>query len=112
MGLCVQREWVEGGGGYMGATGNRDSQLVSRNVLNDFTDDTLAISAGSIFQNGTPRMLAAYWRRSSTSVWVGWVKMDSMGNFNGQWVILNMDIRSPWRRLMFRLCWTSRMVYL
>ncbi len=34
----------------MGATGNRGSQLASRNVLNDFTDDTLIISAGSIFQ--------------------------------------------------------------
>ncbi len=65
---------------FMGVSGNRDSQLASRNVLNDFTDDALTASAGSIFQNGTARMLAAYWRRSSTSVWVGWVKMGSMGN--------------------------------
>ncbi len=81
--------------GYMGASGNRDSQLASRNALNDLTGDALIISTGSIFQNGSARMLAAYWRRLSTSMWVGWVKMDSMGNFEGQWGILNRDIRSP-----------------
>ncbi len=38
-------EWVR----YMGTSGNRDSQLTSRNVLNDFTDDALIISVGSLF---------------------------------------------------------------
>ncbi len=79
----------------MGASGNRDSQLASRNALNGLTDDALIISAGSIFQTESARMLAAYGRRWSTSMWVGWVKMDSMGNFEGQWGILNRDIRSP-----------------
>ncbi len=33
--------------GYMGTSGNRDSQLASRSALKDFTDDALSISAGS-----------------------------------------------------------------
>ncbi len=33
--------------GYIGTSGDRDSQLVSRNVLKDFADDALTISAGS-----------------------------------------------------------------
>ncbi len=40
----------------MGASGNRYSQLASRNVLNDFTDDSLTTSVGSLFQNGTTRI--------------------------------------------------------
>ncbi len=32
---------------YIGTSGDRDSQLVPRNVLKDFTDDVLVISAGS-----------------------------------------------------------------
>ncbi len=35
--------------GFMGTSGNRDSQLASRNVLNDFTDDALVISARCLF---------------------------------------------------------------
>ncbi len=38
VGSSVQREWVVG---YIGTLGNRHSQLVSRIVLNDFTDDSL-----------------------------------------------------------------------
>ncbi len=37
----------------------RDSQLASRSVLNDFTDDALAISTGSLFQNEIARLLKA-----------------------------------------------------
>ncbi len=47
--------------GYMGALGNRDCPLASSSVLKDFTDDALTISAGSLFQNETARMLKAYW---------------------------------------------------
>ncbi len=48
--------------GYKGASGNRDTQLASRSVLNDFTGEALTISASSLFQNGTARILKAYWR--------------------------------------------------
>ncbi len=47
----------------MGTSGNRDSQRASRSALKDFTDDALTISAGSLFQNGTARMVKANWRR-------------------------------------------------
>ncbi len=46
MGSCVQRELVVGEAAYVGASGNRDSQLVSRSVLRDYFDDVLIISAG------------------------------------------------------------------
>ncbi len=60
VGLCVLiRLWEELG--YMGALGNRDCQLASRRVLKDFTEDALTISAGSLFQNGTARMMKTYW---------------------------------------------------
>ncbi len=49
--------------GYMGTSGKRDGQFVFRILLNDFNDDALTISADSSFQNGTARMLKAYWRR-------------------------------------------------
>ncbi len=45
------------GVGYMGTSGNRDSQLASRSVLKDFTDDALTISAGSLIQDGTARTM-------------------------------------------------------
>ncbi len=48
--------------GYVDGSGNRDIQLASRNVLRDFTNDTLAISAGSSLQNGTSRTLKTCWR--------------------------------------------------
>ncbi len=32
--------------GYIDTSGNRDSQLASRSVLKDFTDDALTISTG------------------------------------------------------------------
>ncbi len=47
----------------MGTSGNRDCQLASRSVLNDFTDEALTISAGSSFQNWTARMVKAFSRR-------------------------------------------------
>ncbi len=51
----------------MGTSENWDSQLASRSVLNDFADDTLAISTGSLFENRTVRMLKASWRREVTT---------------------------------------------
>ncbi len=35
--------------GYMGTSGNRDSQLAAKSVLTDFTDDALTISAGGFY---------------------------------------------------------------
>ncbi len=37
----------------MGISGNKDSQLASIRILNDFTDEVLPISAGSLSRNGT-----------------------------------------------------------
>ncbi len=48
-------------GGHLGASGNSDSQFASKMVLNDFTGDALIISAGSLFKNGTSRMLKVHW---------------------------------------------------
>ncbi len=48
----------------MGTSGNRDCQRASSSALKDFTDDALTISAGSLFQNGTARMVRANWRRN------------------------------------------------
>ncbi len=44
----------------MGTSENRDCQWVSRSVLKDFTEDALTISAGSLFQNGTARIVKAH----------------------------------------------------
>ncbi len=41
----------------MGTSGNSDCQLACRSFLKDFTEDPLTISAGSLFQNETVRML-------------------------------------------------------
>ncbi len=49
--------------GYMGTSGNMDSHLASGSVLNDFTDDALATSAGSLFQSGAALMVNAFWRQ-------------------------------------------------
>ncbi len=43
----------------MGTSGNRDCQRASRSALKDFTYDALTISAGSLFRNGTARMVKA-----------------------------------------------------
>ncbi len=66
----------------MGTSGNRDCQRASRSALKDFTDDALTISAGSLFQNETARMVKANWRRR--------VK-------HRFWWNLNAWPRSPWR---------------
>ncbi len=50
---CTQREWAVEGGGLYGYLIEPYSQLASRSVLNDFTDDALTIPAGNIFKNGT-----------------------------------------------------------
>ncbi len=63
VGQRVQTKGVWEEVGYMGTSGNRDCQWASRNVLKDFTEDALAISAGSLFQNGTARMVKKNWRR-------------------------------------------------
>ncbi len=63
MGRCVLREWVVRGGGLDEYFGVRDSQWASRRVLMDFTEDALTISADSLFQNGTARIVRAKWRR-------------------------------------------------
>ncbi len=39
----------------MGTSGNRDSQLASRNVLNDFTVNALAIAAVSYSDHVSPK---------------------------------------------------------
>ncbi len=55
----MQKEKVVGGGGLCGLyiSGNRDSQLASISILNDFTDDVLTTSADSLLLNGTVRIL-------------------------------------------------------
>ncbi len=54
-GRCVLREWVARGGGLDGYF------WASRGVLKDFTEDALTILAGSLFQNGTARIVKANW---------------------------------------------------
>ncbi len=46
----------------MGTSGNRDCHWASRSVLKDFTEDALTISPGSLFQNGSVRIVKANWR--------------------------------------------------
>ncbi len=46
----------------MGTSGDRDCQRASRGALKDVTEDALTISAGTLFQNGTVRMVKANWR--------------------------------------------------
>ncbi len=51
--MCAEgkRLWEEVG--YVGyISGNRDSQLASISILNDFTDDVLTTSADSLLKNG------------------------------------------------------------
>ncbi len=50
MGSCVQREWDRGEVGNMGTSGNRDSHLASRSVLNNVADDALTISNLNAFR--------------------------------------------------------------
>ncbi len=61
----MQGKYVSGGGGVgsMGTSGSRNSQLASRSVLNDFTDDGFSISAGILLQSGATQRLEAYLRR-------------------------------------------------
>ncbi len=56
----------------MGTSGNQDSQLASRSVLNGFADNALTMSAGSLFQNGTAGMLKAYWGRAGQKYLCWW----------------------------------------
>ncbi len=55
----------------MGTSVNRDCQLESRSVLNDFTDEALTTSAGSSFPNGTAGMVNAFWRRAGITCLLG-----------------------------------------
>ncbi len=85
--------------GYLGSSENKDWHLLSRSVLKDFNDDALPISAGNLFQNGAVRMLFCWWNLHTwprTPLWVGWAKVGSMGSSRRPWVILDVDIRSPW----------------
>ncbi len=41
----------------MGTSGNGDCLLASRSALKDFTKDALIVSVGSLFQNGTARIV-------------------------------------------------------
>ncbi len=49
IGRCVLRKWVVRGGGLDGYYGEQGLKGASRSVLNDFTEDALTISAGSLF---------------------------------------------------------------
>ncbi len=43
----------------MGTSGNRNCQWASRSALRDFTEDALAISAGSCSEMGQPELATA-----------------------------------------------------
>ncbi len=62
----------------MGTLGVRDDQLACRSVFKDFTEGALTILAGSLFLNGTARMVKENWRHPCW--WVGCMKVDFMGN--------------------------------
>ncbi len=49
--------------GSMCAEGMGCARRASKSVLKDFTEDALTISAGSLFQNWTARIVKANWRR-------------------------------------------------
>ncbi len=66
----------------MGTSGNRDCLWASRSALKNLTEDALTISAGSLFQYGTARMVKANWRRSVQ---------------HRCWWNLNAWPRRPWR---------------
>ncbi len=83
----------------MGASGNRDWHWASRFVLKDLTEDALTISADSLFQNGTGRIVKANWRRRvqhrcwcNLLAWprsplrIGCAKLDAMENSRRRWV--------------------------
>ncbi len=60
MGQCGLRGWVMRGGGlYVYFSEERLPVCIQK----DLTDDALTISAVSLLQNGTARMLKACWRR-------------------------------------------------
>ncbi len=97
-----------GGGRLDGYFGEQACQWASRSALKDFTEDAFTISAGSLVQNGTARMVIANWRRRvqhlcwwNLKAWprsplrVGCVKVDPMMNFRRPWVILNMNTKPP-----------------
>ncbi len=84
--------------------------------LKDFVEDALTISAGSLFQSGTARMEKANWRRRvqhlrwwnlymwpRSPLWVGCVKVDSMGQFQKTMGICLM-LKNGRKLLCFVLC--------
>ncbi len=87
----------------MGTSGKKDSQLVTRRVLNDFTDDALTISAVILFQKGTARLLKAHWRRKSRSVFLPQIEWLSK-NFTFLFCSLN--------QLLMHSCFPSTCDYL
>ncbi len=89
------------GGGLDGYFGEQGLPVASRSVLKDFTKEALTISAGSLFQNGTARIMKANWRRCvQHRCW--WTCRHGRVALCGvdvrrwtPWVILNMAVRSP-----------------
>ncbi len=76
----------------MGTSVERDCPWASRDILKDFTEDALTISAGSLLKNGTVGLVKANWRRRAQHLcwwnlqaWprsplrVGCAKADAMG---------------------------------
>ncbi len=53
----------------MGTSGIRDCQWASRSVLKDYTGNALTTLAGSLFQNGTARMVKANWQLRVQHLW-------------------------------------------
>ncbi len=52
-----------GGSGLYGYFREQGKPVGIKKLLNDFTEDALTISTGSLFRNGVGGMLKAYWRR-------------------------------------------------
>ncbi len=59
-GRRVLREWVVGGGGLDGYFGEQGLPV---NIQECLEEDALTISADSLFQNGTARIVKANWGR-------------------------------------------------
>ncbi len=53
----VLREWGARGGGLYGYFREQGLPVGVQDCLNDITEDALTISAGSLFQNGTARLI-------------------------------------------------------
>ncbi len=63
VGPCVLKEWFMGGAGLDKYFAEQGLPMGMKDVLKDFTEDALTISAGSLFKNEAARMTNANWRR-------------------------------------------------